>query len=102
SADYRFDWTASMPGYFNINFNRKGESWDINRNFYGGITLDDESRAAPVNFVNARIGLEYEGWNWNLFGRNLFDEDNPVNAGLTGLIVQYRPRTFGIGVSKSF
>lgn len=102
SADYQFDWTASMPGYVNVSFNRKGESWDINRNFYGGITLEDESRAKPVNFVNARVGLEYNGWNWNLFGRNLLDEDNPINAGVTGIIVQYRPRTFGIGVSKSF
>lgn len=101
-ADYRFQWSAGMPGYWNVTFNRRGKSYDTNRNFYGGITLDDQQAAPVVNFLNASVGVDWNGWNWDVFGRNLLDEDRPVNAGITGLLVQYRPRTFGIGVSKTF
>lgn len=102
SANYKFDWAASLPGYWNLTYNRRGKSYDTNRTRYGGITLDDQNISTDVNFLNTRLGLDWNGWEWSLFGQNLTNEDRPVNAGVTGILIQYRPRTFGIGVSKSF
>lgn len=101
-ADYRFEWAGSMPGFWNVTFNRKGRAYDTNRNRYGGITLDDQAVSTDVNFLNAKLGLAWNGWDCSLFGQNLLDEERPVNAGVTGILVQYRPRTIGIGIGKSF
>jgi outer membrane receptor protein involved in Fe transport len=100
SADYRFDWFGSAPGSFLLSFNRQGESHFYNRNF--ALLLVHEATALEKNFLNASLGAEWNGWELNVFGRNLLDEDEILNANTNGWTAQARPRTFGFGVKKTF
>lgn len=100
-ADYRFQWAAAMPGFLRLSFDRQGKSYCTERS--NVLIIDKQFIAPAVSFFSASIGGEWNGWNWNLFGRNLLNEDGPLNASLDGVIsAQARPRTIGVGISKSF
>lgn len=58
--------------------------------------------AAVKDFVDASIGAEWDGWNLNLFGRNLLNVAGPLFATSTQWACQARPRTFGISIRKTF
>jgi outer membrane receptor protein involved in Fe transport len=101
NADYRFDWSPSVPGFFLLSYNRKGKQYIADRsNFLIG---DNPGNSAPeISFLNVSVGGEWNGWNLSLFGRNLLDEYRAINAAQTGWTAQARPRTVGITIGKNF
>ncbi len=102
SAEYQFQWSPGMSGFFLLKFDQQGKSYSTARN---NAVLPPElwQNVAPVvEFLSARVGGERSGWRWTLYGDNLLDERKPINAGYTGFSAQARPRTAGIIVSKSF
>lgn len=100
SANYEFDWTPTLPGYVRLDFNRQGKSFSTQRRNVLGVP--EQNVAAPVDFLNLIAGLNFEGWELALFGRNLLDERGAVRAGWTGLHPQARPRTAGVTMAKRF
>lgn len=101
AVDYGFQWADAMPGFFRVSFDRQGKSYCTERS--NVLVLDQQFIAPAVSFLSASVGGEWSGWHWNLFGRNLLDEDRPLNASLGGVIsAQARPRTIGVSLSKSF
>ena len=59
-----------------------------------------------ANDINASIGLENDGWIFNLWGRNLTDNEYMISAAgapiAFGSFFGYygNPRTFGLSISK--
>ncbi|HEY4214136.1 MAG TPA: TonB-dependent receptor [Steroidobacteraceae bacterium] len=100
AADYKFHWLASVPGFVQLSFNRKGKSYYSDR--ANGLIIVTQTVAPEVNFLNATVGGEWSGWKWSVFGRNLLDEREIIDAASTGWTAQARPRTVGVGVNKSF
>jgi outer membrane receptor protein involved in Fe transport len=97
-ADYSFDWSAAMPGYFRAQYSEQGRSTQTSRNIDSPVRQD----STPVlHFLNASIGAEWLGWEFELFGRNLLDEDGALRAG-SGLTAQARPISVGLKFAKSF
>ena len=68
------------------------------------VPADVASREA--NDINASIGLENDGWIFNLWGRNLTDNEYMISAAgapiAFGSFFGYygNPRTFGLSISK--
>jgi outer membrane receptor protein involved in Fe transport len=100
TADYRFKWMGSMPGFFQLSFNRKGKAYVSDRS--NTLIIDRQIVSSELNMLNASVGGEWSGWNWSLFGRNLLDEDELIKLFSTGQTAQLRPRSVGIAIGKSF
>ncbi len=101
SAEYRFQWSPAVPGSVRVSFDRTGKSYDTARSGFP-LILEQVDVAQPVEFLSLRVGGDWSGWRWALYGNNLTDERKPLNAHLTGSKAQARPRTVGVIVSKSF
>jgi len=98
-ATYRFELGDELPGYFRVEYNRKGKSIQTLRR----ALADPPQGVAPaVDLVNATVGFEHADWDFSLFGRNLTDERGIIRAGVTGQTAQARPRTFGVTVGRRF
>jgi outer membrane receptor protein involved in Fe transport len=70
-----------------------------------GVTEDKEVGGYTV--VNARVGVQYEGWDMSVFTKNLFDDDTATlsNAfSYAGSPAEsfVMPQTFGVSLKKSF
>jgi iron complex outermembrane recepter protein len=98
SANYAFAWAPGIPGHVDLSFNRKGEQFAI---FRGGVGLPLDI-SPPVEFLQASIGAEWNGFQVSLFGRNLLDERGPINPSETGDRSQARPRSIGVAIGKKF
>jgi iron complex outermembrane receptor protein len=97
-ADYKFDWTSLLPGYFHLQYNEQGEMVQTFRNIDSPIKQD---HTPVLRFLNASIGADWGGWAFELFARNLLDEDGALRPG-SGLTPQARPLTVGVRVQKTF
>ena len=99
-GDYSFNWGDSAPGFVEVSFSRKGKSTRTERS--NSLLIERQVTTPELNFLQASIGGTWAGWELSLFGRNLLDEDSPLYPAPTGWSAQARPRTFGVGISKSF
>lgn len=99
SANYSFNWGASIPGFFRLDVSRQGKSIQTLRR---ALADPPQGIAPAVDFLNASLGANYNGWEVALFGRNLTDEDGIIRAAVTGQAAQARPRTVGITIGKRF
>jgi len=97
-ADYGFDWLSRVPGYVRIQYNEQGEMSQTFRNVDTPVKVD---RTPVLHFLNAGIGADIGGWAFEIFGRNLLDEDGALRPG-GGLTPQARPRTIGVKFEKTF
>jgi len=102
SGNYKFHWTAQTPGDFEIDYSNRGSTYSYNRG--QAPLLPEVDRSFPLRFMDASLGMQLNGIQFRLFGRNLLDERNPINTGSNtiGTYTQARPRNVGISVSKSF
>lgn len=100
AVDYAFRWNDSMPGFFNVTYDRKGKAFNTYRT---AVTiLDHQVVSDDLNFLSASIGAEWNSWRWRVFARNLLDEDGYLYPSESGWSAQARRRTIGVGLSKSF
>lgn len=100
AANYEFNWSEAIRGFFNINSSWKGAVQNTNRGV--GLGAAPIDRNEPLNFVNASVGAMFNGIEVTLFARNITDERGRLIAQFTGIWPQARPRSIGISVSKTF
>jgi iron complex outermembrane recepter protein len=100
-ADYRFSWSAAVPGYAGLSYHRQGPSSYITRVTGVG---DPVSEAGSIGFLNLQLGAHFQKFDLQLFARNLLDEDRPTGPDLLngGLTPQARPRTIGVNLMYQF
>lgn len=99
AGTYSFSWAAEMPGFFRVDYNRLGPSHITDRSIPEPILYKSEVN----DFLNARIGLQWNQWSIELYGANLNNEDRlqDPNGGF-GFGTRPRPRTIGIRLGGNF
>lgn len=95
--EQQFDWSRDVPGFVRLDYNRRGKAFTVGRTANPNI---DESDV--LGFLNARIGVQWERWAFELFGDNLLDENGSVMGDDFGVTPRPRPRTIGIRVGVDF
>lgn len=99
AGTYSFTWAASLPGFVRLDYSRIGPSHVTDRSIPVPILYESEVN----DFVNARIGLQWNRWSIELYGLNLTNEyrlQDP-NGGY-GFGARPRPRTIGIRIGGGF
>ena len=99
TADYRFNWSKSTPGFARFDHSVQGPSKDTIRN--QGI-LPEEPEVSSLGLLNAYVGLQWDTLSFELFGRNLLDDTDSTMPALVGFDVQQRRRSFGIKLDYEF
>jgi len=100
TGDYRFNWSESVPGSLQVNFDRQGKSYNSRRNY--AQLLVQQYSVPEKDFLNVSVGAEWSGWQFTLYGRNLLDDRDLLTATDTHTSSQARPRTLGVSFSKAF
>lgn len=98
SAEYRFDWSAAMPGFARLDYSQVGPASYTERSV-GVIAYKTDT----LNLLNARLGATLGGWSVELFGENLTGEhgvQDPLYVIGTGS--RPRPRTGGVRAAVKF
>jgi iron complex outermembrane recepter protein len=101
TADYHFSWSAATPGYASLSYHRQGPSAVVTRVI--GV-LDPVSEAPAVGFLNLQLGARFQKFDFQLFARNLLDEDRPTAAEFANnnMAPQARPRSIGVSLNYQF
>ena len=99
NMDYRFQWSEATSGFARLDFNRQGSSTATNR---GGSFFFEELHSSSVSFLNAQLGAQWDEISFELFAKNLLDEDKSPMVSISELTPQNRPRTLGIKVNYDF
>jgi iron complex outermembrane recepter protein len=99
AGTYSFTWGAGLPGFVRLDYSRIGPSHVTDRSVPVPILYESEIN----EFVNARIGLEWNRWSIELYGLNLTNEDRlqDPNGGY-GFGARPRPRTIGLRIGGGF
>ena len=98
-ADYRFQWSETMPGYARLDYSEQGRSETRNR----GLGPQLYSESDVIEMLNASVNLTNEGWLLTVFAKNILNDRGvitPLQA--SGLSPRSRPRTFGVEATYSF
>ena len=82
-----------LEGMFRVDYRRTGRTWWEPFN----TTVRE-----PVDLVDARIGIEGEGWALNVFAENLFDEEYNAEFSPGGFVFKARPRRYGAEARFTF
>jgi iron complex outermembrane recepter protein len=99
AGTYSCTWRAGLPGFVRLDYSRIGPSHVTDRSVPVPILYESEIN----EFVNARIGLEWNRWSIELYGLNLTNEDRlqDPNGGY-GFGARPRPRTIGLRIGGGF
>jgi iron complex outermembrane receptor protein len=99
AGTYSFAWAAGLPGFVRFDYSRVGPSHVTDRSIPVPILYESEIN----EFVNARIGLQWNRWSIELYGLNLTNEDRlqDPNGGY-GFGARPRPRTVGLRIGGGF
>lgn len=97
AGTYNFSWATGLPGFVRLDYNRLGPSHITDRS----VPILYESEVN--DFVNARLGLQWNRWTIELYGSNLTNEDRlqDPNGGF-GFGARPRPRVLGVRLGGSF
>lgn len=99
AGTYGFTWAAGLPGFVRLDYSRIGPSHVTDRSIPVPILYESEIN----EFVNARIGLQWNRWSIELYGLNLTNEDRLQDAnGGYGFGARPRPRTVGLRIGGGF
>lgn len=96
-AEHQFDWSTNVPGFVRVDYNQRGESTEVARTSSPFILTSD-----VLGFLNMRIGAQWNGWTFELFGNNLSNENGSDSVPDWGVTPRPRPRTMGIRASVDF
>jgi outer membrane receptor protein involved in Fe transport len=99
AGTYNFAWSEALPGFVRVDYNRLGPSHITDRSIPAPILYKSEVN----DFLNARIGLQWNRWTVELYGANLTNEDRlqDPNGGF-GFGARPRPRVLGLRLGGSF
>jgi hypothetical protein len=92
-------WAAALPGFVRLDYSRIGPSHVTDRSIPEPILYESEVN----DFVNARIGVQWNRWSIELYGLNLANDDRlqDPNGGY-GFGARPRPRTIGLRIGGGF
>jgi iron complex outermembrane receptor protein len=99
AGTYSFMWAAALPGFVRLDYSRIGPSHVTDRSIPEPILYESEVN----DFVNARIGVQWNRWSIELYGLNLANDDRlqDPNGGY-GFGARPRPRTIGLRIGGGF
>ncbi|MGH9381218.1 MAG: TonB-dependent receptor [Thermoanaerobaculia bacterium] len=98
AAEYGFDWTSSMPGFFRVDYSQIGPSTFTERTL--GII---EAPSDTIRLLGARLGLAQDRYSAELFGQNLLGENQLQDpAWVLGWDSRPRPRALGVKLGYQF
>ena len=99
SANYDFHWASSIPGFARLDYQHT-DGWQV----YPRNLLPAPAFAEKQDYINARIGLNWNDLMFSIFAKNLLDEGAVTYPAFGGLFVPMRPqpRTLGISLSYEF
>lgn len=95
SANYLFNW-QSLPGFVHVDYNQQGEMHVTNR------ATNSLGTSDKLDFLNLRIGLELNSWEFTLIGRNLLNEEGKQGPFSDDSATRAQPRTIGVQVGYAF
>ena len=85
-AQYAGPLSGDVDGLFRIDYRRTGKTWWEPFN----TTVRN-----PVDIVDARAGVSFEGWSLTAFAQNLFDETYNAEFSPGGFVFRAAPRRYG-------
>ncbi len=99
AGTYNFAWAAGLPGFVRVDYNRLGPSHVTDRSIPAPILYKSDVN----DLLNARVGLQWNRWNIELYGANLTNENRlqDPNGGF-GFGARPRPRVLGLHLGGSF
>lgn len=100
SAHYTFNWNDSVPGFARVDYNEQAEMSYINRSLTNP-TTGFFGESDTLQFLNTRVGAEWNKWTAEIYAKNLLDEDGEVSAigdSAFDFPARARPRTIGIKI----
>lgn len=98
-ANYDFAWAASLPGFARIDYSITGPQHATDRG--NGVPIVFESDV--IRMLNARLGLQFDRWSFELFGENLTNADGMLDGSWEyGAGPRPRPRTIGVAAKVDF
>jgi iron complex outermembrane recepter protein len=101
SGDYSFQWAASLPGQFHLDYQYVDDFSISLRNFPGSQPI---ANSDGYGRLNARLSILSGAWELALFGQNLADTNKVVMPPIGVLLVpvSMQPRTIGIGLRYNY
>ena len=87
------DLGGDLKGLFRIDYRRIGKTW---------WDVPNSTVRAPVNLVDARLGVNSGSWGLTAFAENLFDERYNAEFSPGGFVFKARPRRYGVEASYKF
>lgn len=97
--DYNFNWSANLPGFVRLDFNKQGSASYRNRS----VGAHYFAMSDTIDMLNARLGVSTDNWTVEVFANNLLNERgfiDPFWIELNG--TRARPRTVGFRVGMDF
>lgn len=83
----------TIDALFRVDYRRTGKTWWEPYN----TTVRN-----PVDLVDARAGVRFDGWSLTAFAQNLFDEEYNAEFSPGGFVFKARPRRYGIEIGYEF
>jgi outer membrane receptor protein involved in Fe transport len=100
-ANYGFNWSAEMPGYFRLDYNWRGKVDYTDRTSFPAANVPQESD--KIGLLDGRLGLDYKAASFELYGTNLTNENKWIDPYYDwGNANRTRPRTIGLQVGYRF
>lgn len=92
-AQYTPQLTDTLDGLFRVDYRRTGKTWWEPFN---------TTVRAPVDLVDARLGVSSDSWTMAAFASNLFNEKYNAEFSPGGFVFKARPRIYGLEASYKF
>jgi iron complex outermembrane receptor protein len=92
-AQYTPQLTDTLDGLFRVDYRRTGKTWWEPFN---------TTVRAPVDLVDARLGVSSDNWTMAAFASNLFNEKYNAEFSPGGFVFKARPRIYGLEASYKF
>lgn len=106
NAEQHFQLTDRVSGFARVDFDIIGDSHgSLSQYEIGSTTLNPDYLRPSYHVLNARLGTQFENWDFALFGTNLLDEDKiiqHVNVEYSEEAYRLTPRTIGLSASVHF
>ena len=92
-AQYTPQLTDTLDGLFRVDYRRTGKTWWEPFN---------TTVRAPVDLVDARLGVSSDSWTMAAFASNLFNKKYNAEFSPGGFVFKARPRIYGLEASYKF
>lgn len=92
-AQYDGPISETVDALLRVDYRRTGKTWWEPYN---------TTVRSPVDLVDARAGVRFDGWSVTAFAQNLFDEEYNAEFSPGGFVFKARPRRYGVEVGYAF